>query len=97
MKDVGCGDRTPRPPRRRQRVLKARVVKARTANQRAAAKRYQTHANIVLQPMSAGVPASSWWTQPRSREEFVAAAAEEARRMRESRFGRSWTRELLEG
>lgn len=68
----------------------------RTAKQRAAARRYVEQQQPTYIPQDAGHPESSWWTQAPSREAFSAKAQAEARRMRESKFGRAVS-PMLEG
>jgi hypothetical protein len=62
-----------------------RLEKPRTAAQRRQAAKYATPIAIV--PASFGMPDRSWWTEPRTREEFDQAAARERERMRDSKFG----------
>jgi hypothetical protein len=63
-----------------------RIQKPRSAKQRAHAQRYGHQAQpIVVIPADSGVPTASWWIG-RSREEFSAALAGEASRMRQARF-----------
>lgn len=66
-----------------------RTKKPPSAKQRAHAAHYKTQAHNVVRvgPADPGLPAESWWTRPRTRDEFDAAAAGEARRMAESKFG----------
>jgi hypothetical protein len=62
-----------------------RIVKPPTAKQRAQAKAYGAMAII---PAADTVPKSSWWTEPKTREEFDQAAAAQRTRMQESTFGK---------
>lgn len=61
-----------------------RIQKPRTAAQRAQTKRVPS---LVCIPEDQGMPTESWWTRPRSREEFDQVAAHERERMRDSKFG----------
>lgn len=68
-----------------------RIVKPRSARQHEHAEDYSARPEnvIAILPRDAGLPTSSWWTSARSREEFDAAAAQEERRMRDSKYGRT--------
>lgn len=67
-----------------------RTVKPRTEKQRANTQAYRDRPDhvVAILPANAGVPTSSWWTQPRSREEFRTAVEQERSRMAESKFAR---------
>lgn len=67
-------------------MKKPRIVKPRTAKQRAAARAFANRSPLKLSS-NEGLPTSSWWAEPRAREEFEGIAATEAQRMRLSRLG----------
>lgn len=75
-----------------------RIVKPRSAAQRAHADAYREKPEnvIAILPATAGLPTTSWWTEPRTREEFGAAAAQERARMSESKFSRTLGNSTLE-
>lgn len=66
---------------------------ARTAKQKAAKERYteaaRNRAGIVITGTTAGVPDRSWWTEPKTREEFDQAVAAQRDRMTTSNFGQT--------
>ena len=67
-----------------------RIVKPRSARQREHAEDYTNRAEnvIAIVPSTAGLPDRSWWLGL-SREDFDAAVAEQAGRMRDSKIGRA--------
>lgn len=65
-----------------------RIVKGRTERQREAASAYQADSVVSIPPRDAGLPASSWWTEPCSRDEFDQRQAREQQRIITSKFGR---------
>lgn len=71
----GHGARLVKPPSQRQQIH-AQDYSARPENV------------IAIHPKEAGLPTSSWWATPRTREAFDAAVAKESGRMRDSRYGR---------
>lgn len=66
-----------------------RIVKPRTAKQRAQAEAWGGAAVVTpaAEPSTVNAPESSWWTTPRSREEFDELAKQQVARMKASTFG----------
>lgn len=75
-----------------------RTVNTRRSHKQQAAATKWGKGGIRLQPMRTAetLPASSWWTTPRSRDEFDAAAHDQTNRMRFSSFGRTLSSPTLD-
>ena len=75
-----------------------RIVKGRTERQREATADYAQRPDSVvsIQRGDAGLPTSSWWTEPVSRAEFDRRHMDEQRRMALSRWGRTVHSIILE-
>lgn len=71
----------------------------RSHKQQAAATKWGKKCGIPLKPMRMveTMPASSWWTGSRSRDDFDAAAKRELNRMRYSSMGCTLSSPTLEG
>lgn len=66
-----------------------RIVKPRSAKQRAQAEAWGGAAMVTpaAEPSTVNAPECSWWTKPRSREEFDELAKQQVARMKASTFG----------